>query len=508
MTVRERYGLTLASIQNVIANTAIPHRFIFAHGDLPAWLDQGVAKMERAGHIERRRFPGEPWPHHLRKALVGEVDTEYVAFIDNDITVSPGWMERLLECAEQTGAGAVGPVYLWGDGVNPPKVHMAGGYFRETKVEGGTVLEEEHRHLDQDPRGLQLTRGPCDTIEFHCIVMPTALAKDPEMFDDRIVCVHEHIDMALTLRKRGKPIYLEPAAQVTYLAYVAAHLEDINLLRHRWDFGAMESSIAAFGPKWNVVTDDRSFGGIRSYVGGLRTRNDPLKPGTPMELLAVPMARAELPQTPGGLLDLAAAQGYDSRELGFLRKALDTAAYLFDGGYRPCGRAFVQHGIGMAGVLARYRMSIDVVIEALLHAAYTHRRMPTTMIRDALSAIHPTVEQRVRIYTNRGQLQRSPSVEHASPREGELSLLEAANEIDMRFSGEYDHSGRPDELTAAEYQRTHAVLRMLGATGMAETLRTALATRRAVAPELQTKMHESYRLGPGNRPVKMAGGPL
>ena len=507
MTVRERYGLTLATIQNVLANTATPHRFLFAHGDLPRWIDDGVAELERAGHLERRRFPGMPWPQELRKALVNEVDTEYVAFIDNDIAVSPGWIERLLECADETGAGAVGPLYLWGDGAGPPKVHMAGGRLRETKVEGGIVLEEEHGHLDEDPRVLSFSRQPCDTLEFHCMLIPTAIAK-AGLFDDRIACVHEHIDVALTLRSRGKPIYLEPAAQITYLAYTAAHLEDIALLRYRWDLAAMESSIAAFGAKWNVVTDDRSFGGVRDYIHGLRVKNDPLKPGTSAELLAAPMARADLPQTPGALLDLAASRGYDNRELGFLRKALNVAAALFDGGYRPCGRAFVQHGIGTAGVLANYRMSIDVTIEGLLHAAYTHRRMPGNMIRDALNGIHPHVEQRVRQSAQRTQIKRAASVEHATPREAEITLVEVANEIDMRFSGEYDHSGRPDEMGPPEYRHHAAVLRMLGAPGMADTLLVAAAARRPVAPELQTKLHESYRLGPGNRPVKMAGGPL
>jgi len=507
MTVRERYGLTLASIQNVLAHTTIPHRFVFAHGDLPRWIDDGVAELERAGHLERRRFPGMPWPQELRKALAAEIDTEYVAFIDNDINVSPGWIERLLECADQTGAGAVGPLYLWGDGSGPPKVHMAGGRLRETKVDGGTILEEEHAHLDQDPRGLNFTRQPCDTLEFHCMLMPAAIAKEA-MFDERIACVHDHIDVALTLRSRGKPIYLEPAAQVTYLAYSAANLEDIALLRHRWDLAAMESSIAAFGAKWNVVTDDRSFGGVRDYVRGLRMKNDPLKPGTSASILAAPMARADLPQSPGALLDLAASRGYDTRELGFLRQGLNVAAALFDGGFRPDGRAFVQHGIGTAGVLANYRMSIDVTIEGLLHAAYTHRRMPSTMIRDALNGIHPHVELRVRQSAQRAQIKRAALVEHATPREAEITLVEAANEIDMRFSGEYDHSGRPDEMGPAEYQHHAAVLRMLGAPGMAETLLTAVATRRPVAPELQTKLNESYRLGPGNRPVKMAGGPL
>ena len=507
MTVRERYGLTLASIQNVLAHTPVPHRFVFAHGSLPRWIDEGVAELERAGRLERRRFPGEPWPHQLRKAVIDEIDTEYVAFIDNDIAVSPGWIERLIECADATGAGAVGPLYLWGDGVHPPKIHMAGGRLRETAVEGGRVLEEEHRHLDADPATVTLSRAPCDTLEFHCMMLPTALAKDA-MFDDRIVCVHEHIDVALTLRNRGRPVYLEPAASITYLAYVSCSLEDVGLLRHRWDLDAMESSIAAFGAKWNVVTDDRSFGGLRDYVKDLRTRNDPVKPGTPPGTLEGTMTRADLPQTPAALVDLAAGHGYDARELGFLRRGLHLASALFDGGYRPCGRAFVQHGIGTAGVLVRYRMSIDIVLEGLLHAAYTHRRMPTAAIRDALVAIHPQVEQRVKDYAQRARIRRSNPVERASPREAEVAAIGAANEIDMRLGGEYDHSGKPDEIGPAEYEYFAAVLRLLGASGMAETLKTALATRQPVAPELQTRIHESYRLGPGHRPVKMAGGPL
>jgi hypothetical protein len=506
MTVRERYGLTLHSIRNVLEHTPIPHRFVFAHGDLPAWLDDGLAALEREGRIERRRFPGEPWPQQLRKALAPELDTEYVAYIDNDITVSPGWIERLLECADATGAGAVGPVYLWGDGVNAPKVHMAGGRLRETRVEGGRVLEEEHQHLDADPKGLDLRRGPCDSLEFHCMVVPSAIARDA-LFDDSIVCVHEHIDVSLTLRERGKPVFLEPSAQVTYLAYVTPNLEDVAMLRHRWDLAAMESSIAAFAAKWGVPNDDRSFAGVRDYVRDLRTRHDPVKPATAPEVLATPMKRGELPQTPAALLDLATMHGYDTRELGLLRRASQLAASLFDGGYRPCGRAFVQHGIGIAGVLVRFRLSIDIVIEGMLHAAYTHRRMPSAMIRDALAAIHPQVEVRARAFALRGQVQRAAAIEHATPREAELAAIEAANEIDMRFSGEYDYSGRPAEMAPAECERTGAILRMLGIPGMAQTLLSAVATRRAVPPGLQTGIHESYRLGPGGKPARMSGGP-
>ena len=511
MTVRERHGLTLASIENILANTAIPHRFIFAHGELPPWLEEGVGALARAGRIEPRRFAGNLWPQQLRKALVGEVDTDYVAFVDNDILVSPGWLERLVACADETGAGAVGPVYLWGDGRTPPKIHMAGGRLREERTRrGALVMEEEHAHMNQDPLKVipGLARGPCDTLEFHCMLMPTAIARDPAIFDDDITCVHEHIDVCLTLRSRGLARMLEPASQVTYLAFAPTTLEDVPLLRWRWGRDPMEASIAAFSRKWGVEPDDRSFGGVRSYTEDMRARNDPLRAEATLAGAEVPMTAAELPQSRSQLIDLATARGYPARELGFLNRACDLATMLMDGGYRPCGRPFVQHLFGTAGVLARYDFTIDVVIEGLLHAAYTHRRFPPGAIQKALADIHPNVELRVRDNTQRRGLPRGEEPLRTVPRDAELMAIAAANEIDMRLAREYDHSGRPDEIDASMAARLAAVLEVVGVAGMAATLRSAIASRQPVAPELQTRMHVSYRFGPGNQRVTMASPPL
>jgi len=182
-----------------------------------------------------------------------------------------------------------------------------------------------------------------------------------------------------------------------------------------------------------------------------------------------------------------------------------------------CRRARVEVALGpepgvarvhaRALELAQRTQGLDPELLAAAKAVYqTHIAPVADWYARALGDGH--VELRVRQSTQRAQMPRSASVEQATPREAEVTLIEAANEIDMRFSGEYDHSGRPDELGAAEYERDAALLRMLGAPGMAETLRTAMADRRPVAPELQTKLNESYRLGPGNRPVKMAGGPV
>ncbi len=507
MTVRERHRLTMRAIENVLAHTPIPHRFIFSHGELPGWLDRQVGELAEAGRLERRFFPGLTWPNHLRRAVLPEIETDYVAFIDNDILVSPGWIERLIECADETGAGVVGPTYLWGDGEAPPRVHMAGGILRETAVSGGKVMEEIHRHMDADPGAVReaLKRSPCDFVEYHCLMMRTAIAREPGVIDPDIVAVLEHIDASLEAKKRGGPTYLEPTAEVTYMAFAPHVLDDLGLMRHRWGEPAVESSIAAFSRKWNVVPDGRSYGGVRKYVHEMRWRHDPLRRLAAHGDLGEPMAAAQLCQTRSALIDLAHARGYVPAERAILAKACGLAIALMDGGYRPCGRPFINHLIGTAGVLIRYDLSVETVCEGMLHAAYTHRRIPTEKVRELLATLHPKVEARVRDYTLRNQAgaeaAKSPAM--SSPREAEVAAIRAANEIDMRLSGEYDHSGRKAELSAPKVEHLAAVLEMIGVAGMAQSLRDCVGRRREVPPELVTGLAVSYRFGPGNTLVPM-----
>lgn len=509
MTMRERFRLTLVAIESLLSSTAVEFRFIFAHGSLPGWLDEAIERLSAAGRLERRRFETEFWPQEMRKALVGEIDTDYVVFVDNDLLFSRGWLERLVECADATGAGCVGPLYLLGDGVNPARVHMAGGELRTRKEEDGTVFEERHRHMDAEVGQVRdrLVRGPCDYLEFHCMLVRTALARQPGVLDETITCANEHIDVALELRARGAAAWFEPAAQVTYLGLVPHVLEDLPIMRRRWDLGALEASIAAFAGKWKFLADDRSFGGVRDYVREMRGRQDPLRLDASAGDRALPIAARDLPQTRSSLLELAAARGYREAELSFLLRAYRAAEALVDGGYRPCGRPFIQHLVGTAGVLMRYDFCVEVVAEGLLHAAYTHRRVPASEVAALLAQVHPLVEKRVRNYTQRAARERTQPAAACSIRDAEIAAIEAANEIDMRLSGEYAFSGRPPEISPEGAARLAQVLELLGLPGMALTLRSALADPHAVPGELVTGLHMSYRIGAGNERVPMVAVP-
>jgi hypothetical protein len=217
----------------------------------------------------------------------------------------------------------------------------------------------------------------------------------------------------------------------------------------------------------------------------------------------------ELAQTRSGLLDLAAARGYAPAELADLALCHGLAARLVNGGFRPCGRPFINHLAGTAAVLLRYDLRIETVAAGLLHAAYSHGWAPgndaaaqCANITAQLGQGSP-VERRVRAYAQRfGQPLRVSG--GMTLDEAEVALIETANEIDMHFSGEYDYSGRPPEINEERLAGLMQVCRAVGLDGLAQTLRLTADQARPVIPELVTGIAVSYRFGTSGSLQRMA----
>ena len=517
MTARERHSLTEAAIDSIVADTAGPYRFVYIDAQSPPWLRDTLAARAGEWNLEVVRFDEPLSAQEARRRIAPSIATDYAVFIDNDIQVEEGWLDALIACADETGAGIVGSLYLWGDGISPPKIHMAGGRLLETAAGGGRVLEEFHELLNADPRAVprELVRRSCDFVEFHCMLIRTALLRDPAFFDPQICCVHEHIDVALQARRNGYRVYFEPASRVHYMAFADYMLDDLEFFKARWSKSEGESSIEAFCRKWNVVNDDRSFGDIRQYLRTHVAQIDPLRADTAITAdRRQPMQASELVQSRSALLDAAAQRGYPQKDLDRIAAAYRLAQRLFDGIYRPCGRPFVNHAVGVAGVLVRYGFAVRNVVAALLHSAYTHSASDAQSIADALNGLGGDLERRVRAYTERD---RDPAANEDSFEadalftlsvfEAETLALVAANEIDMHLSGEFRYSGRSDAISEAAMVRIEHVCRTIGADGLYVTLQQARAARAAVADGLQTHLSGSYRISPAanDRPAVQAG---
>lgn len=507
MTARERYALTLAAIDSIVCNTAIPYRFIYLDIQSPDWLRE---QLKNRPELEVVRFDKPLWPQQARACIAGSIETDYVVFIDNDVQVELGWLDALVACADDTGAGIVGPLYLWGDGTTPEKIHMAGGKLSETQEKGGRVLDEFHQLINESPEAVanELYRRPCDFVEYHCMLIRTALIKDGKLLDPDIYCIHEHIDTALAAKQLGYDVFLEPSARVTYLAFKEYMLGDLTLFRDRWCQADAEASIEAFSSKWNVINDNRSFGKVRQFLLTHTARVDPTRPpARDNRDRDVPMRREELRQTRSDLMDFAIKRGYQAQELTLLANAYHLAHVLMDGGYRPCGRPFINHLVGTASALIRYDFRAETVAAGLLHSAYTHcpphngdPKAAAETVCAWLGGRGSALEKRVRAYTQRSSLWAKPQAnsnpfENISILDAEILAIAAANEVDMHLSGEYRYTNRTDAPAPQVMQAMFDTCGTLVASGLAETLRQTPLEQAPVQAQFVTRTTSSYRIG-------------
>ncbi|MCX7195506.1 MAG: hypothetical protein NTV37_06370 [Proteobacteria bacterium] len=403
-------------------------------------------------------------------------------------------------------------MYLWGDGKSAPKIHMAGGRLIIYPDVGsdGLVMEEEHQLFNRRPEDVheQLSRKPCDYVEYHCMLVRTQLLQEYGLLDDEIISVHEHIDAALAAKRLGYSTYMEPASRVNYLAFADFLLGDLPILRLRWSREMGEQSILNFAKKWGVCNDQRSFGGVRTFLSKHVGHIDPLNANIPpRQERNTAMRKEELQQTRSGLLDMAMERGYQPDEIALLGNAYFIAQAFVTGGYRSCGRPFINHLSGTASVLLRYDFRIEVVMAGLLHAAYTHcpahpegKQAASDDVCSKLGGERNMVERLVRGYTLRGmRSSRHQAVVMDVGRftvfEAEVEMIALANEIDMYLSGETRYSApRNDDMTPAQLDMADKICGIIGVSGMSHSPLQVRNDNRLPPPlNLLTKQNMSYR---------------
>lgn len=468
---REGHQVAEACLRSVLADDSAPFDLIYLDVQSPPATAVVINALcaDRGFQVVRH----DAWipPATARKHAVTRVATPYVLFIDNDVFVEPGAFGRLLACAEETGAGLVGPLYLHGP-EDRRKIHMAGG--RLVRDEAGSIVAEQHM-LAGEPKGSakRLRRGAVDFIEFHCVLARSDLVREPGVISDDVLLVHEHIHMSLAARERGFSVWLEPAASV-YFYYLSPRLGDLAFFRRRWDEAESESSLAAFCRRWPVAEPDAFLADVRSLIRHMRYQSHALFSGAVPIRPEQPMVATELAQNRTALREQAIARGYDAGDVRKIEWACDYATRLCDGRYRADGRPFLNHVIGTASALVRYGFRHDVVAAGLLHAAYAQRPpwFASTEISKALATLGETDALVRGLPDAKARLATGVPVEDLTLVQACALAIEAANEADMLLSGEYRASGRPAMLTEQGHQLLTEVLGQLEAPGLAETARS------------------------------------
>jgi hypothetical protein len=157
MTIRERYSLTIQSLKSILSNTPPIFRLIFVDYQSPIWIREQLETLARQYGIELVHTEDPLWPNQARIKILDKISSEYTVFIDNDVQVEPGWLEKLVAC-------------------------VAGGrlIIHPDISRDGLVMEEEHLLFNRRPEDVQeqLVRKPCDYVEYHCMLVRTRLLQE------------------------------------------------------------------------------------------------------------------------------------------------------------------------------------------------------------------------------------------------------------------------------------------------------------------------------------------
>ena len=93
VTPRERFGLSRASLESIYANTTVDFRLVYVNGNAPRRITSYLEQASQELGFELINSPTYLSPNQARNMGMASVDTPYVAFVDNDLIVTRGWLK-------------------------------------------------------------------------------------------------------------------------------------------------------------------------------------------------------------------------------------------------------------------------------------------------------------------------------------------------------------------------------------------------------------------------------
>lgn len=259
ITPRERFSFAQRSLEKLWARTSERIELIYVDGRSPDRLRHWLAEQSRARDFRLLTFGDYLSPSVARNLAVAACDTRYVVFLENDVLVSPGWLEHLVAAAEAIGAGAVGPLLCSG-AEDSQTIFAAGGDLSIVETDGSRRLAFT-RHMAGLPigsgRGL-LRRQRTQWLPGNCLLVRREALEQIGRFDEGLLSTRDDVDLCLRLCDAGWPIVLEPAARATYVRPTFLRRADRDFFSLRWSDGWNRASLERFVSKWRLSADDPS----------------------------------------------------------------------------------------------------------------------------------------------------------------------------------------------------------------------------------------------------------
>ncbi|NEO99167.1 MAG: glycosyltransferase [Symploca sp. SIO2E9] len=254
---RERFSCTQQSLESIYKHTQYPFKLVYVDGNSPKKVHFDLQNQAQEKNFQLVRTDYYLYPNQARNIGLDYVDTEYVVFFDNDVVVTPGWLEALVTCAEETNATVVGPLMCEKQPLHQ-RIHFAGGECHiVTDIKGKKHLREKmYRQGQQVTKVLPyLQRMSTELTEFHLMLVRREIFARVGKLDEAMLNTKEHLDFCLAVAQTGGTIYFEPTSLATYVPGPPLDWTDIHFFMLRWSDAWTLSSLNHLRQKWNLSED-------------------------------------------------------------------------------------------------------------------------------------------------------------------------------------------------------------------------------------------------------------
>ncbi|MBW4618782.1 MAG: glycosyltransferase [Cyanosarcina radialis HA8281-LM2] len=275
---RERFSCTQTSLESIYEHATFPFKLVYVDGNSPTKVRRYLETMASEKDFTLIRTDYYLSPNHARNIGLSYVDTKYVVFFDNDVVVTPGWLEALVSCAQETGAAVVGPLMCEKEPLHQ-RIHFAAGECHiVTDVNGKRHLREKMYKQGQQVSevGSQLQRTQTELTEFHLMLATKEICDRVGGFDEGMLNTKEHLDFCMMVTEAGETIYFEPASIATYVPGPPLERTDLHFFMLRWSDAWTLGSLNRLQEKWNLA-DDGYFKNKYKKLGW-RRKNTIVKP--------------------------------------------------------------------------------------------------------------------------------------------------------------------------------------------------------------------------------------
>lgn len=498
VTPRDRFSCSEAALESIYANTPPIFDLIFVDAGSPRYVQDYLTGAQAKHDFRLIHAPWGITPNQARNLAIPHVTGRYVAFIDNDVMVAPGWLEALVACADETSAGIVSPLVYLGE-FEQRIVHLAGGEMSWETRDGQRWLNESHRHFNtpQVQISTPFRREPCGYAEFHCMLVRKSVLDKIGLLDEALLNVAEHIDLCLRTTEAGHAVWFDPAAKITFLTPRPAALSDLAYTRLRWSREWTERSCEHFARQWKLHPKCPAVAGALNFgITHLSTQQLPNEPVQVDNYCA---------QTNLQLYEQCAALGYRDDELVLMRRAYECAQRWFGNLYRSCGRPFLSHIAGTASLLAAHGATSQLVVAGMLHAAYTHGHLSGGITpekrQQVANLVAPDIEYLVYLYAAFDWKGSSvdelvANVERLAYPFGKTVLIRLANDLEEYVSHSTRFSPQADDALKHWSPLYVEVAGLLEMPQLAARVQTTIADDRGLsAPQvLQAPKQASYTI--------------